>query len=304
MVHIKRILVALDLSAMDEVILKNLASYTKYMDLEKIYFMHVATELELPDEVRTKYPDLLAPVDESIEREMEKTVSKYFGKGNAQVEIEAQEGNPQDNLLKWVKVKAIDLMVLGKKSKTSGRSLLSYRLAQKANCSVLLIPQESHAAMENILVPVDFSNYSHEALRYALQIHGRKPVKITLQHVYVVPSGYHTTGKSYEEFAAIMKKNAEKDCAGFLKKHQLVDDVASCTFSLDDDMDPSDKIYAEAQRLQADLIIMGSKGRTAAASVIIGSIAEKLISINDNIPMLVVKIKGENMGLMDALSRI
>ena len=49
---------------------------------------------------------------------------------------------------------------------------------------------------------------------------------------------------------------------------------------------------------------MGSKGRTASASILLGSVAEKLVQANNEIPMLILKKKGENMGFFEALFKI
>ncbi|MFY9941798.1 MAG: hypothetical protein WAK57_06455 [Desulfobacterales bacterium] len=40
-------------------------------------------------------------------------------------------------------------------------------------------------------------------------------------HVYSVPIGFYKTGKSYEEFAEIMKGHAQRDYMEFIKKADL-----------------------------------------------------------------------------------
>ena len=54
----KRVLVALDLTEMDE----TLIAYTSFLgtifDIDKLYFFHVARSLELPEQLLEKYPDV------------------------------------------------------------------------------------------------------------------------------------------------------------------------------------------------------------------------------------------------------
>jgi nucleotide-binding universal stress UspA family protein len=50
---------------------------------------------------------------------------------------------------------------------------------------------------------------------------------------------------------------------------------------------------------KTDLIVVGSKGKTAAAAVLLGSVTENLIRMT-NTPLLAVKRKGETMNLLKA----
>ena len=52
---------------------------------------------------------------------------------------------------------------------------------------------------------------------------------------------------------------------------------------------PSDEIVKEAQRRQADLIVMGSHGRSALTATILGSVAYGVIHKDIKIPVMVVK---------------
>src|SRR5690606_1944726 len=129
--------------------------------------------------------------------------------------------------------------------------------------------------MDKILVPVDFSRHSLQALKQALFIQQNSPIplEIKCQHVYHLPTGWHKTGKSEKEFADIMCEHARKDYQKFIhqlpKKHQDI----PCVFSLDNNHDPVKEIYHRAVKEQADLIIVGSKGKTQTAAALMGSVA-------------------------------
>jgi len=51
---------------------------------------------------------------------------------------------------------------------------------------------------------------------------------------------------------------------------------------------------------QADLIVVGTRGRTAAAAVLLGSVTERLLS-STNVPLLAVKKKGTGLNLLEAI---
>ncbi|EMR02061.1 Universal stress protein family protein [Cesiribacter andamanensis AMV16] len=75
-------------------------------------------------------------------------------------------------------------------------------------------------------------------------------------------------------------------------------------FTLDNNHDPVKEIYHRAVKEQADLIIIGSKGKTQTAAALMGSVADRLAHYNRSIPLLIVKDKNENIGFLEALLRI
>lgn len=305
--ELKKLMVCLDLSRMDEPLIRFTGYIARMMAADKVYFMHVTENFDMPEEVRSKYPDLFAPVDETIEKEIEYRINNFFeGPAGIDVEIEVREGNPSDKILTVADQKDVDLLVLGKKIGLSGEGVLPSKLAKVAHRSVLLVPEVLPKIMDRVLVPVDFSKHSLLALKQALKIKETNdvPMTITCQHVYRLPSGWHTTGKSEKEFAEIMLGHAEKEYKKFLQQLDARYHDIPCLFTLDNDQHLAQRVYQQAVKSQADIIILGSKGKTAAASVLMGSTAERLADYDKNIPLLIVKDKNENIGFLKALFSI
>ena len=300
----KRLLVGLDLTEMDITVLKYTALIAKIFPVDKVYFMHVAKDLDLPEEIKEKYPDLLAPMDESIEDGLQNKVSKYFDT-EVDYEIEAQEGDPSDKILRWAKVKDVDLMVMGRKIQLRGKGVLPGKMAKIALCSMLFVPENAGFTIEKVLVPLDFSKTSELALRQAHYIAQQGKAELVMQHAYIVPSGFHKSGKSHDEFAKIMEDHAQQDLNQFVANTDLEGlDEARCVFDLDDDRDPSDKAYATAKNENASLVVIGSKGRTGAAAILLGSTADKMAQQTHDIPLLIVKNKKENLNFIEALLQL
>jgi len=122
-------------------------------------------------------------------------------------------------------------------------------------------------------------------------------------HIYGVPTGYYKTGKSHEEFSEIMKSHAKKDYDEFLASYSFPSDIP-CDYLLTDNGHYAELTYSYAENNAVDLIILGSRGRTAISSAMMGSVAEKLVYSDNDIPVLIIKEKGENLGFLDVLMKL
>ncbi|KEO73638.1 universal stress protein [Anditalea andensis] len=302
MKQFRKVLVGLDLTEMDNTLIEKTAKMVAVLGIDKIYFVHVEKDLTLPEDVAKAYPDLLAPVDEAIKNNIAVKVKASIPE-DVEVDISVKEGNPMETILRWAKIKNIDLLIMGRKTELDGYGTLAKNLAQKSPCSVLFLTENVQIKeIENILVPVDFSEHSYLTLQFVERLSSELHAKITCIHIYEVPKGYYKTGKSYHEFAQIMEKNAHKEYKTFIQHHKL--QHYDCHFVLKEDDPAANYIMAAAKNLQKDMIVMGSRGRTGSAAYLLGSVAEKLIQINNETPMLILKKKGENMTFLEALLKI
>lgn len=301
----KRILIALDFSKMDKVLIKYASLLTKLIPVEAMYFVNIAETLEVSEEVRSRYPDLKVPVDEVIKKEMEELIAKsQFNLSEINSQIIVREGKKTDELLKLGKQKNINLAIVGRKHKLRGTGHAARQLTLKSQFSVLFVPEDCRLSISKIQVAVDFSKHSEMALKEAIYLADKAKAEVFCQNVFVVPKGFYKTGKSYEEFSEILRGHAEKDMEKMLKPYRDSDVKVHKVFTLDDDKRPSDKITALANKENIDLIILGSKGRSGAASVLLGSVAERLLTFQPNSAIMILKGEGENMSFLEAFFKI
>lgn len=300
-----RMLVGLDLTEMDQHVVRYACMVARTFKINAVYFLHVTSTLELPDEIAEKYGDVMAPVDETLEKEMEETMEKCFTKiPDCDIEVEAHAGDVTEEVIKWAKVKRVDLIVLGRKQSLTGTGLHSRKVARTSSASVLFVPENPPLKLDKVMVPIDYSKYSQMAFELSADLQKVAGTKILSNHVYKVPTGYYKAGKSYEEFAEIMLENTKKESKKFFAKLGLDGVDFDFTYALDDDIHPADKIYKSASEEGVDMILLGSKGRSTAAAMLIGSVAEKLLQESADIPIFLVKKGNENVSLVEALFRL
>lgn len=307
MYQLNRLMVALDLSEMDEILIKYTAFIANLIKAEQVYFIHVQKFLDIPEELKEKlYGNSSQPIDELLQGKMEKEVGKHFkNHKDFSTEFIIVEGTQLTQLLHWSHIKKIDLFVTGHKKRSQGSGILPHRLARRAACSVLFVPESAKLQCEKIFVGLDFSNNSRFALDKAIGIALLTGASIYCHHIYSVPSGFHTSGKSFDEYAAIMEEHAQKRYNKFISETEVPDGVdISPVFSVDKGGKAPLVFTQKARAIKTDLILVSSKGRSSLAALILGSFTERVIESDHETPILVVKDKKKNMGALEALLKV
>jgi nucleotide-binding universal stress UspA family protein len=304
MYQFKRLLVCLDHSEMDDTLIKAASEYASFGHADNIYFVTAVKSLEAPESIKRDYPDLHTPLDEQMEREMKDSIKGLITTTNCSFHFDVLEGDPTKQIIRWAKLKEVDLIILGKKAHKVARGLTAQNIVNISHSSVLFVTENCSIEPKSILVPTDFSEASSFAFQKALTISKAVSASLTCLHTYEVPTGYHSTGKTYDEFAEIMLQHSEQDCNEFIKKHDNLPENIEIEYLLDKHGNPDQLISEFATKKGMDLIIVGSRGRTALSSVLLGSIAAKLVLIDFNVPILIVKGKDQNLNLIDAIFQL
>lgn len=286
----KTIIAGIDLSDSDKTVIASASLFQKLFQAEKVELNHVLKAGE-STEALTEIKALIT-----------KKVEQY---GSAELQdnytISIVTGDPEEVLIRRSEAENASLIILGRKYHRKNR-LITNALIERAGCNLLLVPDETLPNIKEIVVPIDFSDQSRDGLNIAMTIAGQLDATINCLNVYTVPSGYHTSGKSYEEYAEIMKQNAIKDEERFENKLNFSKKL-QFDYVLDDDNDPADKLYDYAVSKEADLVCIGSRTMSTFAAIFFASIVERLLEFSRNLPLLVVKDKKSKRSFLDLLRK-
>ena len=99
-----------------------------------------------------------------------------------------------------------------------------------------------------------------------------------------------------------MRQNAEAEHDTFLRKHDIQIPNYESLFVRKNRHHLPGLIYQFAITNNVDAILIGSRGRDAFSSLIVGSVAEGLIEHDQYLPLIVVKDKRDHMDLMEAIT--
>ena len=160
-------------------------------------------------------------------------------------------------------------------------------------------------AFTHVLVPTDFSEPANHALRYAIEEATLHRATVTLLHVLPADSEtevYYVAGApsgSLDPVAGgrlggypqspptVVRRDPNEEA--LTKLHDLIPEGSRDTWTVQVATGhPADGIVRVAQEGNADLIVMGTHGRTGLQHVLLGSVAEKVVRLAP-CPVLTIK---------------
>lgn len=149
--------------------------------------------------------------------------------------------------------------------------------------------------IQRILVPIDFSDDSLNALTYAREFAAAFDAELLLLHViepiyYATPADMYVTSPNIsmllDEQRAIAEQQLERLSAELSaqgRKHRTILKTGT----------PAQVIVEAAEVADANLIIMSTHGRSGLAHILLGSVAEKIVR-HATCPVLTIRRVGAN----------
>jgi nucleotide-binding universal stress UspA family protein len=215
--------------------------------------------------------------------------SRAAGRGLA-VHTHIVTGIPSEEVVSYARAEETELIVVGTRGKTGLEHVLlgstAERIVRMAPCPVLTVPtagarlegssstEPPNSTPKRMLVPVDFSDCSLDAVEYGALIAQRSNASMTLVHV-LEPVSY---GLDFT-FPHPAKRESIK-----MALTKRISDLASALTSSGISSDflilgglPADSILDAAMAPGVDVIVMGTHGRRGLSHALFGSVAESVL---------------------------
>jgi universal stress protein E len=199
-------------------------------------------------------------------------------------------GDPFDAILRAAGEIPADLIVMGVHRK---QLLLDIfigttieRVVRKGTFPVLMVNNETQRKYENVMVAVDMSDASANALRVALSTGFINAERATLLHAFTAiaagkMSFVGSDQASIDSYVASERRRATDELATFL----IANDLSGGRWSLRlEEGGPMEVISRTVSEMRPDLLVMGTHGRSRLLKVLIGSVTEEALrSLNVDI---------------------
>jgi nucleotide-binding universal stress UspA family protein len=147
------------------------------------------------------------------------------------------------------------------------------------------------ARMRRIVHPTDFSPASAPAFREALELAKENRASLSVLHVLptlpMLPDAY-IAAPAYEEMLTAQRRQADQQMQKVVKRAQAAG--VKATGTVVDVGVAADQIVRFAKRQGADVIVMGTHGHGLLARVVLGSVAERVVS-RASCPVLTVRAR-------------
>jgi nucleotide-binding universal stress UspA family protein len=305
-----KILCPIDLSEFSQPVLAHAVALARWYGGE-VTPLHVFATWIPPASLAT-YPGWMMEIPEardSITRELEALVAGASSSGPTGA-LRTREGDAAAEIVREAKEVRADLIVMG----THGRSgfdrfalgSVAEKVLRKAPCPVLTLPPGAPRSAGNvmfarILCPVDFSAPSHQALDMARSLAQKSHGQVTVLHVVDAPDTQDLLAPEYiVELRRRQTESAERAL------HQFVADTASNSAARGLDSTPTGapdaaptatpqpevpvvvsalvstgtphrEILRVAGEHQADLIVLGVRGRGPIDITLFGSTTNQVV---------------------------
>ena len=289
MAKLENVLLSTDGSEFSEGAVREAIKLSKICS-SKLFAMSV---IETNPEFEVLAPQIIEKEERGTRDRLE-DVKSVAAKEGVECEIIARHAeSPFQAIIEEAEKNRINMIVMGRRGRTGLRRLLMGSVTAKvighSPCNVLVVPRAAEIRYQKLLVATDGSKYSMAAANQAVGIAKRCGAELFV--ISVVPSEtaspfdtVHTEVK-HETIAEKEFREGEKNVNDLLViARQEGVDVSGLVI----EGRPYEAIVEHAREKGADLIVMGSHGKTGIERLLMGSVTERVVGHAD-CAVLVVK---------------
>lgn len=299
MITINKILCPLDFSKCSRVALNNAIQLTKRLNAE-LHLFHAVLLYEddsyKPDDRLSENIVSYAMIEEISNQKLNDIAADHAGDSFKVVTASSRGFSAAEEILNYAEDKQVDLIIMGTHGRTAINHLLlgsvAERVIRMAQCPVMTFRKEAKnlGDLKRILVPIDFSDHSRLALRYALELAAFYNSDITLFHSFeqqVHPTFYASEKISMFEIDSELRRRATDAMIQF--RTELGKPTIATKYAFAEGA-AYREIVDYANKEKFDLLVIATHGLRGLEHFLIGSTTEKVIR-HAEIPVLTVKSK-------------
>jgi len=281
----KNILVALDLSELDNTLIKYANYLVETFDVEKVYFVHNIKKYEISEIIEQEIEDV--DLEEAINEELKENISNIMS-DSAKWELLISDDPYTESLINYISQKYhIDTVLLGNKNGKKGSGLVGFKLLRILKSNVLWIPKLTNINIDSVWVSTDFSNSSKKAFKISQLIQDKSKAKTQAVHVYNMPlhfSPYINSSKIENK----VENHIHKKFENFIQKLNYPYELDRVLIA-GREANAASKIRLEAKKHKISFLIVADKGANRFSNLMVGSVTEELFNRELDVPLFIAK---------------
>jgi nucleotide-binding universal stress UspA family protein len=201
-----------------------------------------------------------------------------------ELKVDVIVGDPFNEISQRMRQVEGDLLVLGANGATDpkrGLGELATQCLRKAQYRIMIVRGTQAQPFRKVVACVSFSDCAPRVVEKALQIALLDKAELHVVHSFMPPWDVlhykSPTAAAYPDFKIQYKENLLAKLKQYLKKHEqyLKDLPVECR--LIECNKPADGIIDYVDNTTADLVVLGTRGRTSVKSRVLGTQAERIV---------------------------
>ncbi|PLX15862.1 MAG: hypothetical protein C0597_08370 [Marinilabiliales bacterium] len=237
----------------------------------RIALMHVLTEEAVSEETKIL-------IEQTVHNNLLEVKEKILKEDVYVSEVIIERGVVFEKIIQVAQGRNVNLIVAGSGSKDGNDKFklgtTVEKLMRKNQIPLWVVKNEKVQPIRKIVCPVDFSDASKRALLNAITLAERFDAGLTVINVFVpIVSTSLRISQNIEEDNKDLRKQKEKEFDKFLSEI----DFKSLEYKKELLMGiPFVEIYKTIKGSNADLLLMGTTGKTGLSKLLMGSVTEKV----------------------------
>lgn len=266
------------------------------LNFAKLTAIHVMDEF-LVEELKRALSTDQATVRAEWQEKLRKFVEESEVNATA-VEIEVRIGHPFLEISDCCRVHGADLLIMGAKGSRNepGRvGVIAAKCVRKAPVDVLLVREDACGPFKHLVTCVDFSENANKAVQHALVLAQQDGASLDCLHVYqsalamsldygglVAPMPIGIDNQALEIW--------QKEMAKFIEPLQAEYPSVNVRPVTLERVNIREAILEHVKETGADMVVLGTRGKTGLRELLIGTTAEKIVA---NAPCSILAVKPE-----------
>lgn len=214
-----------------------------------------------------------------------KTFVEESDVGGAHIATEVRIGSAFAELVEACHAHAADLLIMGAKGSHGGTNrigIIAARCVRKAPIDVLIVREDAQGPFKHVVACVDFSENSAKAVQYALHLAAQDKADVDCLFVYQSAMAMSVDYGGYAPPIPIgpddeALKSWQRDLESFVSQLTRSSPDVKVRSLVKERLNIRETILDHVTESKADLVVLGTRGKSGLRELLIGTTAEKII---------------------------